>query len=104
MIGTELTWTGVGGSLSSPSAMMRRLPAPKEGAVPIEPTVIGLDSDASPGQVLRALAGEPDLVCLWGDGWGSTVITSRPLERSATVDRLGEPGPPWFGWLGYDRP
>jgi para-aminobenzoate synthetase / 4-amino-4-deoxychorismate lyase len=72
--------------------------------VPIEATVIDLDSDASPGQVLRALAGESDLVCLWGDGWGSTVITSRPLERSATVDRLGEPGPPWFGWLGYDRP
>ncbi len=73
------------------------------------PSVIEIDGVASPGAVLRALAGEPGLICFWGDGWGSdggasAVITSRPAEVSATPDRLGGTGAPWFGWLGYDRP
>jgi para-aminobenzoate synthetase/4-amino-4-deoxychorismate lyase len=71
-----------------------------------ERVVVELDSDAPCAEVLRALADEPGLVCLWGSGWGSTVITSRPISVAAdpaVLDHV-DAGLGWFGWLGYDRP
>jgi para-aminobenzoate synthetase/4-amino-4-deoxychorismate lyase len=66
---------------------------------------VDLDGESPIGDVLLALANEPGLVCLWGDGWGSMIIGSRPIEVSSDRSALDRrrPGQTWFGWLGYDR-